>query len=579
MGDMTEARDVPPTEPAGTSPGTGPGADGAVPPPPPPGSASGSGPGSASARSERITRPGTGRVFAGVCAGTAEHLGFSVKAVRWAFVIAAFIGGAGIVAYGLLWAFTPVEERTDPDAEQAQERARRSGAVRLVVLGVLVILFAALLILAPASGLTTSQLTLMGGLMAVAAGLYLAWTYLDHVDLLRSRGATATTPGGAGGRFAAVSLWLIPLLGIALVVGGVLVLAVSSQGLTFTWNLVLATVAVLVGIGIVLMPWGVRMWRRFVSEQEIRIRETERADIAAHLHDSVLQTLALIQRTDDVARVKVLARAQERELRRWLYGGADKSPESLAAAVTEIAHLVEDDHGVPIDLVVTGDRPLDEDTVALVRALREALLNAVRHGDPPVSAYVEVGKRRVEAFVRDHGPGFDLTDVPEDRFGVKESIIGRMQRAGGSARIRRLENGTEVELTLDVAAAQPGEQPSPPDPTPDAAQPPDPTADLAQTPDPQATPAPEEEARSSDSESRPGGPPGVSMSRGTDATTGPEGRGCPVGPPGVSMSRGTDATTEPEGLGRPAGPPTDESLERMTQPADETTDPIKETTP
>ncbi len=419
-------------------------------PAPPPGDESGR------VRSERITRPVTERVFAGVCAGTAEHLGASVKSVRWAFVLTAFIGGAGVVAYGLLWAFTPVETRTAPNGRE-QERARRSSALRLIVLGALVIAFAAVLVLAPAfGGLSLEQLTLLGGGAAVAVGLYLAWTYLDHLDLLRSGGAAPAEAAGSAreARLRAASLWLVPLLGFALVVGGVLVLTISSQGLTFTWNLVLATVSVLVGIGIVLMPWGVRVWRRFVAEQETRIRETERADIAAHLHDSVLQTLALIQRTDDVARVKVLARAQERELRRWLYGGADKAAESLAAAATEMAHQVEDDHGVPIDLVVTGDRPLDESTVALVRALREALLNAVRHGDPPVSAYVEVGRRRVEAFVRDHGPGFDIDDVPEDRFGVKESIIGRMQRAGGSARIRRLDNGTEVELTLDVEVAE-----------------------------------------------------------------------------------------------------------------------------
>ncbi|MDO5699551.1 MAG: PspC domain-containing protein, partial [Dermatophilus congolensis] len=404
-------------------------------------------------RAERITRPAAGRVFAGVCAGTADHLGLTVKAVRWTFFLAAFLGGAGILAYGLLWAFTPVEDDLDPRAESDRERVRKSGALRLVVLGALVIILAGVLVFAPGAGagLSSSQLTLIGGGMAVAAGLYLAWTYLDHVDLLRSRGAAPSS--ARGGRWQAATLWLVPLLGASLVVGGVLVLTVGSQGLTFTWNLVMATLAVLVGIGIVVMPWGVRVWRRFVSEQETRIRETERADIAAHLHDSVLQTLALIQRTDDVTRVKVLARAQERELRRWLYGGADKAPESLAAAATAMAHQVEDDHGVPIDLVVTGDRPLDEGTIALVRALREALLNAVRHGAPPVSAYVEVGSRRVEAFVRDHGPGFDIDDVPEDRFGVKESIIGRMQRAGGSARIRRLDDGIEVELTLDVEAA------------------------------------------------------------------------------------------------------------------------------
>ena len=125
--------------------------------------------------------------------------------------------------------------------------------------------------------------------------------------------------------------------------------------------------------------------------------------------------------------------------------------------MTEVAHEVEDLHGIPIELVVTGDRSLDAGGTALVRALREALLNAVRHGAPPVSVYVEVGSELVEAFVRDHGPGFDLSEVPQDRFGVRESILGRMSRQGGSATVRRLEHGTEVSLSLPVTARSPAD--------------------------------------------------------------------------------------------------------------------------
>jgi signal transduction histidine kinase len=197
----------------------------------------------------------------------------------------------------------------------------------------------------------------------------------------------------------------------------------------------------------------VRLWGDLRTEQTQRIRETERADIAAHLHDSVLQTLALIQRkAGEPAEVVRLARAQERELRGWLYAGPLGSQASLASAVTEVAHEVEDLHGIPIELVVTGDRPLDLAGTALVQALREALLNAVRHGAPPVSVYVEVGLEVVEAFVRDHGPGFELSEVPLDRFGVRESILGRMRRNRGSAGVRRLEHGTEISLSLPVAA-------------------------------------------------------------------------------------------------------------------------------
>jgi signal transduction histidine kinase len=234
----------------------------------------------------------------------------------------------------------------------------------------------------------------------------------------------------------------------------------------------IAAVAVLAGAALIAAPWGVRLWNDLRVEQAQRIRETERADIAAHLHDSVLQTLALIQRkSGDPAEVVRLARSQERELRGWLYAGPLGSQASLASAVTEVAHEVEDLHGIPIELVVTGDRTLDGGGTALVRALREALLNAVRHGSPPVSVYVEVGSERVEAFVRDHGPGFDLAEVPQDRLGVRESILGRMSRHGGSAGVRRLENGTEVSLSLPVTLAGPSVARPDGDARPDPARP------------------------------------------------------------------------------------------------------------
>jgi signal transduction histidine kinase len=234
------------------------------------------------------------------------------------------------------------------------------------------------------------------------------------------------------------------------------VLATQGRGLAGLWDVGIAAVAVLAGAALIAAPWGVRLWGDLRTEQAQRIRETERADIAAHLHDSVLQTLALIQRqADDPAKVTRLARAQERELRGWLYAGPLGSKASLGSAVTEVAHEVEDLHGIPIELVVTGDSPLDVGGTALIGALREALLNAVRHGAAPVSAYVEVGPELVEAFVRDHGPGFDLNAVPQDRFGVRESILGRMARHGGSAKLRRLEDGTEVCLALPVRTHQP----------------------------------------------------------------------------------------------------------------------------
>lgn len=430
-------------------------------------------------RTERIVRPASGRVIAGVCAGIAEHLGLDVLAVRIVFVVLAFLGGSGVVGYAALWIFTPVASRpldqetgrhegrpggdtgaagSDGDAPQAPssdsdgdspEDSRRA-AFRLLLFGGLVFVAAVMWLGLLLAGGPTPPPLVVAGVAAVLLGLYLAWTYLDNADLRTAAESPAGSSRRPRSRSNRLLSWLVPVLGVVLVVSGALALIASTQGLAFTGEVMLSSVVVLAGVVTVALPWGVRAWRRFVSAEQQRIRETERADMAAHLHDSVLQTLALIQRTDDQARVKLLARVQERELRAWLYGGGTASPESFAAALTAIVHEVEETHGVPIDVVTSGDRRPHEATDTLLRALRESLLNAVRHGAPPVSVYAEAGPRRVEAFVRDHGPGFDIDSIPEGRLGVRESIMGRMQRIGGTARIRRREDGTEVELAVDI---------------------------------------------------------------------------------------------------------------------------------
>jgi len=395
----------------------------------------------------RMERPVHGRRLAGVCAGLAEHLGLNVRYVRLAFFLSCLAGGAGIVAYLFLWALTPQSLDSGPvagpDAVGASRPANESLRNLVIGLGLLAV---GGVFFAQQQGVNL-RLGVMIPLLAVAAGVVLAWSKLDEAE----RGRWLARDMGSGGRRGA----LVRLgIGIALATVGVIVLATQGRGLAGLWDVGIAAVAVLVGAGLIAAPWGVRLWGDLRTEQTQRIRETERADIAAHLHDSVLQTLALIQRkAGEPAEVVRLARAQERELRGWLYAGPLGSQASLASAVTEVAHEVEDLHGVPIELVVTGDRPLELAGTALVQALREALLNAVRHGAPPVSVYVEVGPEVVEAFVRDHGPGFELTEVPPDRFGVRESILGRMRRHGGSAGVRRLEHGTEISLRLPVTAS------------------------------------------------------------------------------------------------------------------------------
>jgi signal transduction histidine kinase len=191
--------------------------------------------------------------------------------------------------------------------------------------------------------------------------------------------------------------------------------------------------------------------RGLAAERAERVRSQERAELAAHLHDSVLQTLALMQkRADDPREVAALARRQERELRAWL-NGRRPDEASLAAALEAAAQEVEDDHGVPIDVVTVGDVPLGERSAALVAAAREALVNASKFAGPePISLYAEVEGDRIEAFVRDRGPGFDPAAVPEDRRGVRESIVGRMERHGGRATVHAAPGqGTEVELVME----------------------------------------------------------------------------------------------------------------------------------
>ena len=218
-------------------------------------------------------------------------------------------------------------------------------------------------------------------------------------------------------------------------------------------DVVLATVVVLVAAALILAPWWLRLVRGLSAERAERIRSQERAEVAAHLHDSVLQTLALMQRrVDDPRAVATLARRQERELRAWLNG--DPPPgegATLSAALERAALEVEDAHGVAVDVVTVGDCPLDPQAEALAAAAREAMLNAAKFaGDAgPVSVYAEAAGDRVEVFVRDRGPGFDPAAVPDDRRGVRESIVGRMERHGGTAAIRSDAAGTEIELALE----------------------------------------------------------------------------------------------------------------------------------
>ncbi|MBT2521362.1 ATP-binding protein [Arthrobacter sp. ISL-28] len=284
---------------------------------------------------------------------------------------------------------------------------------------------------------------------AILGGAAIAWMQLDETR--RAGVVNKTKADQAGG-------WARLAAGLALVVAGVLVMVSGSGSWEQTGLALLASVAVLGGVALVLLPWGLKFWRDLETERAGRVRETERAEIAAHLHDSVLQTLALIQRRagneHDVVR---LARAQERELRGWLFKDPAKDAGQLSDRIKSAAAEVEDGLGNAVDVVSVGDTAMTDRHEALVQASREAMLNASRHGGGPVSVYVEVSDGGVDVFVKDRGSGFDLQSVPEDRLGVRESIIGRMKRHGGTAEINSSADGTEVRLKLPAAVAENGE--------------------------------------------------------------------------------------------------------------------------
>jgi signal transduction histidine kinase len=214
-----------------------------------------------------------------------------------------------------------------------------------------------------------------------------------------------------------------------------------------------AAIVAVLALALILAPFLWRLGRNLAAERAERIRSQERAELAAHLHDSVLQTLTLMQkRAGDPREVATLARRQERELRSWLFGGGSASDDrTLAAALRRVAAEVEDAHGVAIDVVAVGDRPLDPRGEALIAAAREALTNAAKFAADagPVAVYCEASAEGAQVFVRDRGPGFNLEAVPRDRRGVRDSIIARMKRNGGDASVRSVPGeGTEIELTI-----------------------------------------------------------------------------------------------------------------------------------
>lgn len=241
------------------------------------------------------------------------------------------------------------------------------------------------------------------------------------------------------------------------------VIYVANPATSQQWQLpvsILAGLLLVIGVGLAILPWANAMLRSLTCERASKEREEERADMAAHLHDGVLQTLALIQlHSSEPDTVLTLARSQERELREWLYQTRSTSDRSVNAGLKDIAAHIADEHGKAIEVVSVGDAQPSEATDALLEATSQALLNAVTHGKEPICVYCEANKTQVDVFVRDHGEGFEIDAVPADRLGIRESIIGRIMRRGGTVDIvSRPDWGTEVRMHMPLESAKEQQQ-------------------------------------------------------------------------------------------------------------------------
>ena len=405
-------------------------------------------------------------VVGGVAAGLAEHLAVPVLWVRVGFAVATALSGLGVVLYAALWITMPSSTTFDqaaPGIESATRGGRRGRRPRrierigdlgpLVVLGVLGI--GALLVVGAGIGGGTVVWPIAVG----AVGVALLWRQADEAQRERWLDATgrvnpARVVLGDGGWASYARLGL----GVGLIALALGLFSLRGGSLALARDTTVAALLGIAGLSVVAVPWLFRLASELTAERAERVRTQDRADVAAHLHDSVLQTLALIQKNSaDPAAVSRLARAQERDLRSWLYSGETVGESSVASAVRGVAAEVEDAHGVSVDVVVVGDGPLDEARRPIVAATRESLTNAAKHaGVSRVDVFAEISGDAVDVFVRDRGRGFDPTDLPPDRHGIRLSIVGRMQRHGGTADVRSTPGtGTEVRLHQPIAAVPP----------------------------------------------------------------------------------------------------------------------------
>ena len=392
------------------------------------------------------------KAIAGVASGISRHLGLSLSLCRGAFVLLVLFNGLGALLYGAMWVLMPPGDRGDEAPGLAgaaragmrpQLRVSPTNPGVLFSVGALIAGVLWFLVFDADTG-SDSRMSIFWPLLIGGLGVVVVWVQADGFG---SAASDASRPRSRGKVVASIAR----LIGGLLLVGfGISWILAAQVGLDGFPTVLGAAIALLAGVLVVAAPWMLRVWARVKTAERERMRAEARADMAAHLHDSVLQTLALIQRqAGDPAAVASLARRQERELRTWLYGEEAKA-QTLRGALEQLRVDVEERFPVAVEVICVGDLDLDEATTALIQATGEAVTNAAKHsGASRVDVYAEVDPEHIEVFVRDRGCGFDQAAIRADRRGVRESILARMERHRGTARIRTSPGeGTEVRLEL-----------------------------------------------------------------------------------------------------------------------------------
>ncbi|MGA2432986.1 MAG: PspC domain-containing protein [Acidimicrobiales bacterium] len=398
-----------------------------------------------------LRRDPDGALLGGVCSGFARRLGARARTVRLVTVLLAVFFALGIVIYMTLWILLPRRDETSSIFTRTVNDRRDKEILFAVSIAVLTLFIAFITIGVGPPGILLWFLAL-SSLEAVMVWRGASEAERDHLRFISSDLAKLRVGRNDGWRAVALRTGL----GIIFIIWGISLMSRVSGEHGAAAYVLAGAGALVLGLFALFAPWWIRSVQDLSMERRARVRAQDRADMAAHVHDSVMQTLSLIQRSaSDANEVTRLARQQERDLRSWLanpekFGSQSTTADTLSQSILDVEGEIEDNYDVSVDAVIVGDTPTDEAVLALVAACREAMLNAAKwSGARSVAIYVEVEAKQISLFVRDQGSGFDLASVAPDRQGISGSIVERMRRHGGTATVTSSPGaGTEVELRL-----------------------------------------------------------------------------------------------------------------------------------